>query len=440
MLEKNMKNKRIYAAAIYCSAFLLLMMCNILTPYIVDDFCYMYSFYDGERISSLWDIVMSMRVHRYNMNGRIAAHTIVQLLSMLPAWGFDVINAGMYVLHIALLHRIAKWQSRRSNTVLIALFCGAWVCCPAFGQVNLWQDGACNYMWSMVFGILYLIPFIDEYLDGRTVKTAFAKIVFLGFAFFMGAYSETVSAAAIFMSMLLMLLMRLQKHKLQPLSWGVLVMAILGYLFIYTAPAQWRQKSAEMKFSVLFENFLHVTDQYFLYMGFLLLLFALLLFVNIRCKTDKKRIMLALVFFAGSLAANYIMMFASYYTSRSASGAFAFLLGANGILLYPIAEEFSNKKIRAAAAVLILLASTPFLVCGVLDIANSYQLIQENERTIYRCAEEGIMDVTLPVMQASTKYSAIDGLKYLDTDTTDIWPNTYMATYYGVNSILGFEP
>lgn len=53
MLERNRRNKGIYTAAIYSGAFLLLLVCNMLTPYLVDDFRYMYSFYDGERITSL---------------------------------------------------------------------------------------------------------------------------------------------------------------------------------------------------------------------------------------------------------------------------------------------------------------------------------------------------------------------------------------------------
>lgn len=436
---KNKIPKKYMLAGIYCGIFALLLVCNVLTPYLVDDFRYMFSFYDGERIESLWDIVMSMRVHRYHMNGRIVAHTIVQLFAMLPAGVFDIVNALVYVLQIGLLHKIARWHESANPAVPVALFCGAWVCCPAFGQVNLWQDGACNYLWSIVFALLYLLPYIRAYLDGENVKTVYGKAMWLGIAFLMGAYSETVSAAAIFMSMLLLLPALVRKQKTNPISWAALGMAFLGYVFIYTAPAQWREKGAEMKFSVLFENFLNVTAMYWKWMGFLAVVFLLLLAVNIIRKTESKRMYLALVFFAGSLAANYIMMFASYYTTRSAIGAFAFLLGADGILLYPVMQKVAKAKTQVLVSVLILLMTVPFLIQGMKDISSTCRAVRSNEQTIYDCAEKGVDHVELPVVTAATKYSALDGLKYLDTETPDIWPNKYMATYYGVETILGVE-
>lgn len=439
-MRLNQNKMTFGSAAVYMGAFLLLLVCNILTPYVVDDFRYIYSFYDGELVSSIWDIIMSMRVHRYHMNGRIVAHTLVQIFAMLPAWVFDVCNAAMYVFHIALLHKISMCDGQRRNAVLIILFCGAWVFCPAFGQVNLWQDGACNYLWSGVFALLFLMPYIEDYLYGKQIQTIFGKIMFLALAFCMGAYSETVSAAAIFMAMLLVLLTAVvQKRNIKPIWIVALATAFLGYVFIYTAPAQLREKGAEMKLSVLLDNFVNVAFQYWNLLGSLLVIFVLLLVLNLKKKTDPRRILLALVFLAGSLAANFIMMFASYYTTRSAIGAFVFLLGANGILLYPLAVRCVDRRLLAAGMVAVAMLTVPMLTGGLRDIYSTYVKIRENEAYIYRCREEGIRDVQLPVITTGTKYSAINGLKYLDTETPDIWPNKYMAVYYGVDSILGMK-
>lgn len=430
-----------FNAVTYLCIFLLLTVCNLLTPYVVDDFRYMFSFYDGEPVETLWDIVMSMRVHRYHMNGRVAAHTLVQLFAMTPGWVFDLTNAAMYVLQIALLHKIGRGERSAESGMPLLLFCGAWLFCPAFGQVNLWQDGACNYLWSGVFALLYLLPFVEDYLFDRQVKTLPGRLVFLGLAFFMGAYSETVSAAAIFMSMLLVLLMKVMQKKKWNLFWlASVVTAFLGYLFIYTAPAQWREKGAEMKLSVLIANFFHVALQYWLLLGALLVLFVILLAVNLRRRTDSRRILLALVFFAGSLAANFIMMFASYYTTRSGIGAFVFLLGADGILLYPLMADCSHKRLKALVLAAALLVTLPYLAAGLKDIHSTCLGIRENEACIYRCREEGTLDIRLPVVETATKYSAIDGLKYLDTEIADEWPNDSMSKYYGVSSILGVKP
>lgn len=430
-------NRKTAAAAIYGGLFLLMLLCNWMSPYAADDYRYMFSFYDNQRIGSLYDIFMSMWAHRYHMNGRLVVHALVQLFSMAPAWVFDVVNGLMYVLQIALLHKFSQGEENRSNSVLLALICGAWIFCPAFGQVNLWQDGSCNYLWSCVFALLYLRPMWEDCLRGKPLGSTVQKIFYLGLSFTMGACSENVSAAAIFMAMLLLLLMKLlDKRNPRPIWCGGLALAILGYLSIYTAPAQLREKGAEMKISVLVQNFLSVAARYWGMLRFLLVLFVVLLVINWVCRTSRRRILLALVFLAGSLAANFIMMFAQYYTDRSAIGAFVFLLGANAILLYPLAGKIPG-KIRILCLCLILLVTAVPVYTGVQDIVVTGQKIRANEDHIIQCRDAGILDVQIPMIVPATKYSQLHGLKYIDTEVADIWPNYSMADYYGIDTLLG---
>ena len=47
----------------YALLFFFMLVCNILTPYLADDFTYMFSFQSGERIRNLLDIFPSMLAH-----------------------------------------------------------------------------------------------------------------------------------------------------------------------------------------------------------------------------------------------------------------------------------------------------------------------------------------------------------------------------------------
>ena len=58
---------------------------------------------------------------------------------------------------------------------------------------------------------------------------------------------------------------------------------------------------------------------------------------------------------------------------------------------------------------------------------------------LIQCAENGIKDVSLTVVQADTKYAAVWGLRYLSTDDASTWPNNAMAKYYGIDSIIGTD-
>lgn len=220
MIDKN--NRKDYLAGIlYLCIFLFMLVLNKLSVYIADDFRYLYSFNDFKRIESVPQVILSMRAHRYNMNGRLAAHALVQMFGMAPMWLFDLVNALMFTLQIGLIYKISRGNAPRNNLMLLAVFCGVWLFCPAFGQVNLWQDGACNYLWSGVLASLYLLPYLEEYLNNRPVRSNFGKICFLMLSLVMGAYSETVSAAAIGISVLLVIAMMLHcRRKPRPIYWG----------------------------------------------------------------------------------------------------------------------------------------------------------------------------------------------------------------------------
>ena len=48
-----------------------------------------------------------------------------------------------------------------------------------------------------------------------------------------------------------------------------------------------------------------------------------------------------------------------------------------------------------------------------------------------------VEDITLPLINHRTKYSAVTGLTYLDANDANAWPNTSLAEYYEVKSIIG---
>lgn len=69
-------------------------------------------------------------------------------------------------------------------------------------------------------------------------------------------------------------------------------------------------------------------------------------------------------------------------------------------------------------------------------MAELFQL-SVSEQLIAEYVAAGEADLVLPLVHANSEYSAFWGIKDLDTETTDTWPNTQMAEYYGVNSIIG---
>ena len=251
----------------------------------------------------------------------------------------------------------------------------------------------------------------------------------------MGAFSETVSAAAIFMAMLLIALVYFHK-KQKPDAYQILCVAIafLGYVSIYLAPAQWSNKSASLSVSELLGNFADAVKMYRTFAG-LLVSFVVMLVWCVLEKADRKRLYLAGVFLLGSLASNFIMVLAGYYPERCACGAFVFLVVANGILAAWLLENQSYRVVVATVGVALVLSLIPNVLLNTYRIGREYRTIRANHEHIISCREQGIMDIQVPMVITYSKYSALYDGKYLDTEDATTWPNNVMAWYYGVDSI-----
>lgn len=420
---------------IFFLIFSLLFVCNMLTQKIVDDFAYMYSWDTGEKITSIVQIFPSIAAHAEKMNGRLVAHFFVQVFEMLPKVFFNVVNAALFVLLIYLMYKFSKTE-KKNNLLILGLFGSVWLFVPAFGQVFLWLDGACNYSWSVVFGLIFLIPFVNEFLYNKQIKNIFLKILFVIFSFVAGAFSENVSAASMFIAGLIVLALIFVQHKKFPIYYIVCIgFSFLGYLSMVLAPAERAHKGIELTLGGLRGNFIEALEMYKT-IDILLVTFVILLIVACAIKVQKERLILSVIFVAGSLCSNFLMSAAAYYPERCLLGSVIMLIIADGILLSSTFEE-KYQMLSTCLLSIILLYTAYYVPIAVNDIYVSNAVIKSNEQYIYQCKDQGNLDITVPMPKPQTKYSAVYGLRYLSADTPDTWPNVHMSRYYEVNTILG---
>lgn len=424
----------------YIGLFAFMLLCNVLTLKLSDDYAYLYSWADDSRITNPLQIIPSMAAHTVRMNGRLVAHGVAQFWLMLPDWMFDIANALIFVLQIPLIVRICKEKGEEQNNLLhIGIFCAIWVTELAFGQANLWLDGACNYLWSVVAGLLFLLPYVSYFMSGDTRLGKLSGVLFLILSPAMGGWAESGSAACIFIAAALLVLGHFWQRK--PMSYLLvagIVLAVAGYLTIYMAPAQMNKGSAMSLMSLVMgviRCLLRLCEVWVLVAAFILLLF-----LNVCNGTDKKRLALAGVFFLGAMCANFILIFASFYPERVAISTTVLLICADAILAQALFLKGNYKTAVASILMLLVLTAPASLFRGAKDIYETYATTKQNEEYLYQCAENGVKEALLPIHIPSTKYSALYDLRYLATNDPNDWPNNAMTRYYGVASILGIEP
>lgn len=429
---QKINHSRWSIAILFAGIFAFLLLCNALTTLAADDFSYSFSWVQQTRTNGIGDILGSLRVHYQYTNGRMLAHFFARLFLWLPPVVFKLCNTGIFTLLLLVMYRICKRQGQHCAILLPILFGLLWCMTPQFGEVYLWLDGACNYLWSGFFTLLYLEPLLRSVISSQPLPSGVGTCVrtlLLGFV--AGAWLENASAAAIFMAVLLLVVQGLQQKKRPPLLWCFSVLlSVLGYLTLIMAPGEARNKYGSMSMALLRQNFMAALEQYRAF-WVLVLIFGIFMILTLSLGGSKGRIWAALVLFAGSLAANFIFIFAAYYPPRAAFYSVLLLVLAIGVLVPEICAAPYRELLLGAVWALCLVASYQMLL-GLNDIYSVHGQFRANEAIIAEAVEQGQTEVTAHRLTRQTPYAVIT---YYESDPT-AWPNTAIARYYGLDSFV----
>lgn len=418
----------------WAACFLFLFVLNRATPFIADDFTYLYSFLTNERITSLTQIIPSMVVHASCMNGRLVSHGIMQISGMLPTWIFDLANAAVFCLVVYAVSRLAP---RKSIALPPVIALALWVFTPDFGQAMLWQVGALNYLWGVGACLLLLTPFFAAFFGKETSTPLMILLTVL--AFFIGAYTEVSSFVAIAMGGAMLLVDWVFYHR-KPRLWLVLLLVLTcaGYAAMLAMPAELGNKQGGFDLGSMALRFIRITKIMLTRFSPLLLIWLVLFIRGIRKKAESKRLWLSVIFLLGAVGGGYMLIVGAYVPLRCFVSVPALLCGGCAVLL-PEKPERREKQLQALAAGILVAVAIPLLVLGTADICRTGAAFAAREAQIETLKSQGETELRLPVIQAKTSYSAFWDLRDMSLEDSEDWPNFSMKKYYGVTSILGYQ-
>lgn len=435
--HKRLDRSKGASAAAVGGVFALMLVLNVLTPYICDDFTYRLNFLTKEPLGSLLEIPESMYAHSYKMNGRLISHGLVQVFMLLPPLVFDIVNAAIFALTLYTAVRLCARE--RSAMLYGAVFCLVWLFTPSFGQVVLWQVGAINYFWSLSACVAFFAPALVKLRQGRDIlKTKWHWAAFCVYSFFFGWYNEIASFVGICMVICLILLdVRMEREKLRLYRFLPVVFAALGYLTMLSMPAQSANKQeAGLTPEMLLVKLDSCTDMLVQLCGPLLVLFCGLFITAFICRVERKTLVLAGLFALAGVCANYMPIAASYYPERCMCATVLMLI-MGCVFLAPELGRGKGFRLLCAGCAVLFLVTIPSGLGGCRDIVSCHLQNEQREAVISKAIENGEGDVTANIVIPATRWSAYWGLKDLDPADPATWPNHSMALYYGIDSIIG---
>jgi len=490
------KKQNTFITIVFLSAvFVVMLTLSALTPLIADDFNYAFnwSYNDSliriDNYKLLWD---SMAAHRYYTHGRVLAQGLVSLFLMWPRWIFFAANAFLVTaFSAALIHfysRNGVEKPLRATACVLAL---CWICMPAFGQIFLWLDGACNYFWAAGFAFI-LLEGVFSLQQGKA-KTA-RMLLLLPLSFAVGSWSEHISFAALMIQSLYLFWLWKNEKKLLVRESLLLLGGCGGYLYLMMAPSMLpsilkdrAREAAESHAQTLFSSLASHTWLILLMLfglaGFVILLkrqsdkqarFLLLVqmalvlclgaglcfgikelmdsgfydlisstpvgFLSLMCvfffallcalkqKLQDEALRMPLILFFGGLSALIPFSVAMYVPARGFCAPTVFTAIAAVLLL----EKTEITHGRVAAKIFAIIFSILFLI-GCEDMIAVHHADMERQSAIRQAlASDGIL-VASPYPE-KTKYSAQYGLQDLAAD--EDWPKDMIKEYYGLKEII----
>jgi len=231
--------------AIICVAFFYL---NYYTTLAYDDFRYRHIIGIGTfdwvsefptigEIKNMGDIFLSMRNAYFETGLRIPQSLLIPLFMMTDKIVFDICNTLIYVVFILLItfHITGSFQ-KLNITLSIFISLLLWFFVPAYGQDFLWISGSINYMWSIVWLLLFLLPFRKKIVHNTFRLSIGSSILFFLLALLSGSCNENSGMAVLFL-LFCYVLYKIKKRKTFAL-FELLGIAgfLMGYIFLLTAP------------------------------------------------------------------------------------------------------------------------------------------------------------------------------------------------------------
>lgn len=418
--------------------FLIFLLLNRMTPYIADDYAYMYSFDNAAPLSNVIDVIKSMRAHAYVMNGRVIPHGLEQLFFLAPKIVFNVINSLVLTVMLYLIYRICNFGKERNLALYAVIAMAYWCFMPAFGQVSLWQVGALNYGWALTAGTVFIIPFLIHFLTpDRNFGMSF-KLCFTLCAFVFGMYTEITSFICIFAAFALIVLSRvIKKQRLGTWLFAPLITAAAGYAALLLMPSELAAKGGKDGLRGLIIGLVTVLRLLISELLPLILIWACLFVIALLKRAGYERVVISGLFAFSGAASALMLCAASYVPERCLCTAALFFIAAVSVLLPDLIK--SMKIVAGCLGGVLAVVFLFSFIEGTTDIIDTYTAFSEREAFIKNAVANGEKELVLQCVKPKTKYSAFWGISDLNTQSADEYPNVPMAMYYGLDSIIGVD-
>ena len=444
---------------VYLGIFSVIFILNCLTHRSIGD-DYLYSFMweghsmyeplseNARRISSFSDIAVSTYSYFMTWGGRIVAQALAMFFLWMPRMVFNVavsLATVLLVLCIQWIARGGKMTMKLSAKEAALIFFCLWAFHANFVGVFIWTDGSCNYLFPMVFLLLFLLPYIRHYMsDGENVEKKWLNWGMFPLGLLAGNSNEnTICWIGLFGFFYILWAYRKGKGKLWMLTgflgltigYGLLMLAPGNFLRIVDSGENIQSFHLTQKKSILF--WVNIIWQSIMW-------FYLWKAIWKRKKLQMiagggKYLRLALWLVINSWLFNVIMLFSPEFPNRSLFPGLIFCIGAVFLVVH-LAEQGNIHIIAKGTSQLSYVLGILYFVISFASTLWWYILDYQYEEQILAQATllSGKNQVLIITEQPPEQWNYLAGLhlkNYGLANDENKWQNVAFARFHKLKSV-----
>ena len=437
MIEKikNIKlSKKHQTIIILGSIFIMMLVLNLLTPLLADDYSYGLSL-DNTRLNSILDIINFQINHYLTWGGRTVAHTIAQFFLLFPKWVFSIANTFAYIALIYLIYLHAKGESKEHKPLLLLLIhLMLWFLLPVFGQTCLWLVGSCNYLWTTVI-ILFLL---FQYRRSNLKKDSIKRIIGIFLLGIIAAWTNENTAVGLLVIILGLIIVKKVKHqKIKKWEISGAIGSLIGFLVLILAPGNFvRSQRFEDNTFIVIKIIKRAIEDTTVMLDYTLPLLILgIILITIYIYNRKKINAEVFLFMLAGFATIYAMILSPTFPARAWTGVIVFWIIACTQLIYNLdsIHKIFKPIMIDSVIILSLLYITSFINAG-RDVLGLYRTWEFRIDYISQEKTKGNKNIEIaPYYNGGTHSPNYD---VADIGTSkDGWPNQDVAYYFDIKSI-----
>ncbi len=438
MLEKIKKNKIIIISflIIYLGVFII---CKY-NMFAQDEYNYSHIAWTNQKLSSFSDIIKSQAEIYKNWSGRIPVLGMVQVFLYIGKTFYDFINPLVFILFIVLVIKAANVKIDIKNVFFVLLFSvfGAY----KFWEKYIWISGSLNYLWPVTLMLFVIYYFYNIIINDKKLN-AFSTITLFVISFFAGWSHENVAfvlgSFIIFICLFnIKKILSLNTGTKIKLTTSILLFGIGAILLIFCPGNFGRMGNTERNITLLpiLKNILALYKIIILYIATIIILTKS---KKIKQNYDVSSILKEQVryFIFPILVALLPMIIIAEFPVRAALAyeVILFILILKNLDI--IFKSMQNKKIEKYISIVVVFLSIFMLYSKSLFAITCLKPYKEKiDEQIMQEKSSGKTDILISQFE-NLNLAKLLGV-YMDifpksTDSSII--NSYMSTYYGVNSI-----